>query len=268
MAEPRRLDAAGGAADRDGRIEALLVEGLDAYFAGRYADAIHVWTRVLFLDRSHARARAYIDRARTAMAERHRVGDELLQSTEALLDQGRTDAARALFAQAVDAGGEDERVAALRLRFERIERVERLARPEARRRATDRVPATPAPVLPGWHWRRRPVGAIVAGAGLLLAAAVIGLAASDWFRAGVPARPDRLADRPAAGPWPVPSTAEVALIRARTLLDRGRLAEALQTLDRVGADSAARVDADALRIRIQDLLLAGGPARFRSRGER
>jgi tetratricopeptide (TPR) repeat protein len=268
MPEPRRLDAAGGAADRDGRIEALLVEGLDAYFAGRYAEAIHVWTRVLFLDRSHARARAYIDRARTAMAERHRVGDELLQSTEALLDQGRTDAARALFTQAVDAGGEDERVAALRLRFERIERVERLARPHAPSGPPERAPAPAAAVLPGWHWRRRPIGVILAGAGFLLAAGVIGLLGTDWLRADVPARPDRLADRPADRPWPVPSTAEVALIRARTLVDRGRLAEALQTLDRVGADSAARVDADALRIRIQDLLLAGGPARFRSRGER
>ena len=45
-------------ADRLGQAEALLVDGLDCYFAARYEDAIHIWTRVLFLDRSHARARA------------------------------------------------------------------------------------------------------------------------------------------------------------------------------------------------------------------
>ena len=37
-----------------------------------YEQAIHVWTRVLFLDRGHARARAYIERARSALAERQR----------------------------------------------------------------------------------------------------------------------------------------------------------------------------------------------------
>ena len=41
-------------------IESLLVAGLDRYFAGDYDGAIHAWTRVLFLDRRHARARAYI----------------------------------------------------------------------------------------------------------------------------------------------------------------------------------------------------------------
>ena len=50
--------------ERDARVEQLLLSGLDHYFAGAYEQAIHVWTRVLFLDRGHARARAYIDRAR------------------------------------------------------------------------------------------------------------------------------------------------------------------------------------------------------------
>src|SRR5690242_20881899 len=56
-------------ADRDAKIEQLLLIGLDHYFAAQYQQAINVWTRALFLDRSHARARAYIERARSAMAE-------------------------------------------------------------------------------------------------------------------------------------------------------------------------------------------------------
>ena len=45
--------------DRDAKIEQLLLAGLDHYFSGRYEQAIDVWTRTLFFDRSHARARAY-----------------------------------------------------------------------------------------------------------------------------------------------------------------------------------------------------------------
>src|ERR1700730_18189630 len=66
-------------AERDAKIEQLLLVGLDHYFAGEYEHAINVWTRALFFDRSHPRARAYIERARSALAERQRQGEELLQ---------------------------------------------------------------------------------------------------------------------------------------------------------------------------------------------
>ena len=80
MADPRRLESVPRRRRRRARqqAEALLVDGLERYFNGRYEDAIHLWTRVLFLDRSHARARAYIDRARTALAERQRRAEEML----------------------------------------------------------------------------------------------------------------------------------------------------------------------------------------------
>ena len=45
-------------AERDARIEQLLVAGLDQYFAGEFEEAINLWTRVLFLDRGHDRARS------------------------------------------------------------------------------------------------------------------------------------------------------------------------------------------------------------------
>jgi hypothetical protein len=57
---------------------------------------------------------------------------------------------------------------------------------------------------------------------------------------------------------PVLSSSDVAVIRARALYGRGRLAEALQALDRVEDGSSIRQDADALRVEIQRLLLAGG----------
>src|SRR3970040_536244 len=73
---------------RESRIEELLLAGLDHYFSGQHELAISVWTRVLFLDRSHARARAYIERARGAIAERQREGEGLLQTGTAAFQRG------------------------------------------------------------------------------------------------------------------------------------------------------------------------------------
>ncbi|HXG89537.1 MAG TPA: hypothetical protein VNJ02_14505 [Vicinamibacterales bacterium] len=64
--------------ERDARIEQLLLAGLDHYFAHQYEPAINVWTRVLFLDRTHDRARAYIERARSAQAELQRQSEAVL----------------------------------------------------------------------------------------------------------------------------------------------------------------------------------------------
>ena len=43
-----------GGAERDAKIESLLLSGLDHYFASDYEQAIDIWTRALFLDRQHA----------------------------------------------------------------------------------------------------------------------------------------------------------------------------------------------------------------------
>jgi hypothetical protein len=57
-------------------------------------------------------------------------------------------------------------------------------------------------------------------------------------------------------PLPVLSSTEVALVRARTLYARGRLAEALLALDHVQMQDARRSEADKLRVEIQQILLA------------
>lgn len=263
MVDPRRLESepvldSRDAADRDSRAETLLVDGLDRYFNGRYEDAIHLWTRVLFLDRSHARARAYIDRARTALAERQRRAEEMLQASRDLLEQGQTAAARDLLTEVVAESGDDEQVSALRLRLERVERVHATVQPLADLAS---APPTPAPVeaVPGWLWPKRSRVVMAIGAGamvcVLLALTLSSAGVQEWL--GLRSASEGL--RPAAGvpPLQVLSGGEVALVRARTLLDRGRLAEALQALDRVSPDSAQRPAADRLRADIQQLLLAG-----------
>lgn len=254
MADPKRVDAPAGteAADRDSRAEALLVEGLDRYFEGRYEEAIHIWTRVLFLDRAHQRARAYIDRARSAMAERHRRAEEMLQAGHDLLDQGRTDAARHLLTEAVATSGEDERASALRRRLERLELFER-AHATARARVPPRGPAPRTTDA----WPRRRVArlvAIVAVAGLVIAG-MMNPTVQNWLGIGSPTEQLSTPTPPAS--WPPLTTSDVALIRARNFYNRGRLAEALKALDRVRADSPAATEADELRVQIQQVLLAG-----------
>ncbi len=254
MAEIRRSDLGdnGAGPERDGRIESLLVEGLDRYFANRYEEAVHIWTRVLFLDRSHPRAKAYIDRARTALAERQRRGDELLHASRSLLEQGKTGDARQLLTEAVAATGDDERAAALRMRLDRLDRT-RWGIP-----ADAILPATSSRagivVAPAIWW------SLIAATSLV----TLWLVAQLVFPAWQPIDTAPPTVTFVAAPLPVLGHADVALVRARTLFQRGRLADALLALDRVGVDDRRRTEADRLRVEIQRLLLAADRPRSSS----
>src|SRR5437764_3851648 len=137
MSDPLRTDgsrALEGAsdADRDAKIEQLLLSGLDHYFAAQYEQAINIWTRALFLDRSHARARAYIDRARSALAERQRQCEELLQTGVAAFHRGDAEEARRLLQAAIEAGAPPEDALAFLDRLNRLDSV-RTKPPQLRR---------------------------------------------------------------------------------------------------------------------------------------
>src|SRR5437667_11544454 len=126
MSDPFRTDdsrahGTASGSDRDAKIEQLLLDGLDHYFAARYELAINVWTRALFLDRSHARARAYIERARTALAEAQRESEELLQCGVAAFHRGEGDEARRLLLSAMDRGAPPEEALAVLERLNRLE---------------------------------------------------------------------------------------------------------------------------------------------------
>jgi hypothetical protein len=251
MADSRRgaFEVAAGAAERDSRAEALLVEGLDQYFSGHYEEAVHLWTRVLFLDRSHARARAYIDRARTALSERQRRAEEMVHTAGELLTEGRIEQARRLLARAEATAGADEQAAELRARIERVERSRVGSVPVAHPAAiVDAVPLRRA------GGRARFAVRLAAGVafGVFLVTAARSPAVRDWFIAAA----TMPAPHPVvAQPIPVLTSGEAALIRARTLYARGRLAEALQTLRHADGSGVARADTDALRAEIQHWLL-------------
>src|SRR5688500_19631558 len=111
MFEPLRTDPADRAplreSDRSARIEQLLLAGLDHYFEGQYEQAVNIWTRVAFLERGHGRARAYIERARGALAEQQRETEEFLHRGLEAFRTGDLANARELLTRAVADGGSE-----------------------------------------------------------------------------------------------------------------------------------------------------------------
>lgn len=256
---PRR-DAQTGAED-DARIERLLVTGLDHYFAGEFEAAINLWTRVLFLDRNHDRARAYIDRARSAQSEQHRVSEALVHQGLEAFDRGEVARARALLSDALDQGASHDLALGVLGRIDRLDvgptRLPAEPPPIARRRA---LPRRRPSETPGAD--RRVGGATWIG--LVSAVTLVGAVALYFdtslnFASFWPVPP--VADRPftatvTAAPLPVPLPAEAYLREGRTLFASGKLRDALRAVERVPVGDSLRPDADRLRGEIQRELLA------------
>lgn len=255
---PRRTEAAPGAED-EGRIEQLLVTGLDHYFAGEFEAAVNLWTRVLFLDRNHDRARAYIDRARSAQAEQQRISEALVHEGLAAFDRGEVIRARALLSDALDQGASHDVALGVLGRIDRLDAGTRIATPVApaiRRRTLARPLATADAnarrgTIALW-WATAAGIVIVAGISVVLVAPN---GFTEWFPAqATTGKPATLVAPPV--PLPVPSPTEAYVARARSLFASGKLRDALRALDRVPVGDALRPDAERIRAEIQRELLA------------
>ena len=276
MSDPLRTEKSRAQADvasesdRDAKIEQLLLIGLDHYFAARYELAINIWTRALFIDRSHARARAYIDRARSAQAERQRESEELLQTGVAAFQRGDADEARRLLQAALDGGAPSEEALAV---LDRLSRLEATALPTASPRS-ERSRLTRAPRAAGTT--SRSIGGVLGKAvALVLAIAIVGLGGVEVWKdragwrslAALAWSATRAEHPPTVTSAPVASDAtqalprrgEMALIRARALTTAGHLRDALTTLESVRPTDPQQADADRLRADIQRQLLALTP---------
>ena len=266
MTDPLRSDRPPTGVDvpereRDARVEDLLLNGLDHYFAGHYDLAISVWTRVLFLNHGHARARAYIERARSAISEQQREGEELLHSGVDAFVRGDGAAARRLLTSAVERGASSEEALAV---LERLNRLEAANGPHgAVLFAEVSSPAggesAAAPVKPKHSRAAWIVLGAATGVAVAAAAAWLWLRGVDWpqFDAASPA-PATL--RAADEPLPVPAASEASIARARSLHAKGHLHEALTALDGVRHGDALWLEADTLRATIQRELLAASSA--------
>jgi hypothetical protein len=262
MSDPLRTDgsrafAAASEADRDAKIEQLLLAGLDHYFVGEYDHAISVWTRVLFLDRGHARARAYIERARSALAERQRESEELLHNGVAAFERGDGGEARRLVQAAIEGGAPtDEALAVL----DRLDRLGISSAAETGPPRRTRTEATPVAAESPAGWSALSIAllfTLVLAASGAYSAAVWG--PLDW-RALLPWQtvPARLVGPTVAreSSLPLPRSGELALMRARALVATGHLRDALTSLDLVRPTDPQRAEADRLRGEIQLQLIA------------
>jgi tetratricopeptide (TPR) repeat protein len=263
MSDPLRTDPAQSVesatdTDRDAKIEQLLLVGLDHYFAAEYEQAINVWSRALFLDRSHARARAYIERARSALAERQRRSEELLHHGAAAFDRGEGEEARRLLEAALNQGAPSDQALALLDRINRLERgavpstgvVPRAAEPAGTARAAGR----------GVGARTWVLGASAVALLAAAAAAIFAVPNLDAWRSmlgsGVETPAVLAAPSSAERPLPVPRRGETALVRARALAGAGRLHDAIAVLESVRLTDPGRPEADRLRADLQKQLLA------------
>jgi hypothetical protein len=254
---PRRSEALPGAED-DARIEHLLVTGLDHYFADEFEEAINLWTRVLFLDRNHDRARAYIDRARSAQAEQQRISVALVHEGLEAFDKGEVVRARALLSDALDQGASHDVALGVIGRIDRLDagtRATSPAAPAARKRVLRASPLADANLRRGtiamW-WITAAAIVLVAGIAFVFVAPN-GLA--DWFPAQATTGTPATLVTPQS-PLPIPSPTEAYVGQARALFAGGKLRDALRSLDRVPVGDALRPDAERLRADIQRELLA------------
>lgn len=226
--------------------------GLDHYVVGEYERAIGVWTRVIFLDRHHDRALAYIDRARRALAERHRKSEELLHDGVSAYNAGEIEKARDLLTRAVEQGSD-----AADVFLSRLSRVgSTAAGPESRvdllisrgHASMDRVARAT-----GGGWGMVGLIAAVAAASLF----VTGLPIGAWlYRSQTGPQLPGTTVSPQVEPVPVVRAPDVLIDSARAALARGERLEALRLLDGVPPADALRAEADALRAELQRELLA------------
>jgi hypothetical protein len=253
MSDPLRTQSTAGSGaqspvDPAAQIERLLLSGLDLYFSGQYQDAINVWTRVVFLERGHSRARAYIERARTAIAEQQRETDELVHRGRLAYDGGDVDGARRLLTRAIERGGSADDAVAL------LQQLNRFGPPAQTPVVGPDAPAVTAGTSkrPERAARWVPVAVAVA---VLSAIALFAAPLVSWFGVA-PVATTTSAPAIADQPLPVIRTGEMALDSARRLYVGGHLADALRTLDGIDIGDPVRARADQLRGDIQRDLLA------------
>jgi hypothetical protein len=190
-----------------------------------------VWSRVFFLDRSNARARAYIERARSAIAERQRVAEA--NAAAADLVRGGADAARPSEPRPVPDAGVLVVNGALAARLAPI------ANPVARPDAVD------ARSQAASRRARIAHGLLVAAAGVLLFVAGYTVAARDRLAEIVTGVSTRRA--PAASA----RASEVDLHDAQQAFAARRYDDARRALARIPAADPLRAEADALVAQIQ-----------------
>jgi hypothetical protein len=219
---------------------------------------------VLFLDRTHARARAYIERARSAQAERQRESEELLQNGVSAFQRGDGPEARRLLVAAIEGGAPSDEALVVLERLNRIENAvagDTIGRAQTGDRRIADVPRRISGRAPS------ALRVVLAGAMAIVVIVLAGAAAVSSGRVDLqPLLALAGMDSPSpvtTGPLPrrevtlaLPHRGDMTLTRARALNAAGHLREALGALESIRTTDPQKSEADRLRADIQRQLLA------------
>jgi tetratricopeptide (TPR) repeat protein len=258
------------AADAGSRTEALFRQGEEHFAAGEYQQAIHVWTRILFVDRGNLRVREALDEAKKVIAERQRRLDLDCAEAQRLFDGGDVEGARkaaravlATDASHVEANHLEEKIAALERRNEPARALPVGSPAESgpskgiviRVPRTERAPSNAVrPIVP--HGK---MIAFIAAALVVFAASALylyqnweGIVSDGQFRRPVAPEASPGAEGPLA---PVPDLDELRYFDGERLFQQGRYREALAKLSRIARGSPVTAEARSLILRIEERLL-------------
>ena len=254
MSEPLRTAPAdqGPAtdADREALIERLLLAGLDHYFEGRYEQAVNVWTRVAFLERGHGRARAYIERARGALAEQQRESEELLHTGVEAYKAGDLRAARELLTRAVAEGGANETALMFLQRLGHVEAATQAPPAESPPRGSFRSAFRAEVATNRTNW----FSTVLLSAAIVAVVLLLAQPIASWLGELPVAPAESRSAR--VEPLPIVRASEARMARARDLYTSGRLRDALRLLDEIDIADPLRPEADQLKADVQRRLLA------------
>ncbi len=251
----------------------LLRQGDGLYRMGLYPQAIHVWTRILFLDRGNVEAREAIERAKRAQAEKQRKLDVIFVEASKLLDAGDRQQARRQLARIL---AMDPRHSEGRSLWEKLETLERRgdvpsrstylsADPEEEKTSKLRRLRAAKGKLAG-RSKTQSASPLKMAAFLFCAFCLLGIGGLylhlNWdslisdrsFVASPQAGPESLGER---DPKSLPLPSELHYYNGARLYAKGYYREALSELARVDRQSGFVEEARSLVLRIEERLLRG-----------
>jgi tetratricopeptide (TPR) repeat protein len=263
--------------DASSKSSELFEQGEELFSRGLYHQAIHVWTRILFLDRGNAEARVRIDKAKEAVAERQRQIDAEVAEARLLFDFGDIENARERVRSVLAFDGRHSEASALAAAIEALDRRSEPVKETPPEPEAVPVPEKTAPskgvvfkVPKGRRAspRRRAhagsklsMAAFVAGALLIfgLSALYLGRNWDSIVSGGTlgRGRGETVAALPDALGSSAPDLSEIRYYNGERLFEQARYREALAELRRVDRDSRVVAEARSLILRIEDRLLRG-----------
>jgi tetratricopeptide (TPR) repeat protein len=268
-------DAVSASGGTGPRTDELFRQGEEHFAAGRFQQAIHIWTRILFVERGSSKVRESIDKAKRVIAERQRRLDLECAEAGRLFDAGDVEEAGRRARVVLSADPSHVEANRLSEKVEALERRNEPARELSLESSSEAGPSKGIVLRVPKAERGRPR----AGAGAdapadsrlkmfaFIAAGILVFAASalylyeNWegiVSDGAFRHPTSGASVAVAPPAPaVPDLAELRYYNGARLFEQGRYREALAELSRVDRGSRLAAPARSLILRIEERLLRG-----------